>query len=90
MVTNQVRAASIVGAVLASLALAVASACVTGCESYGPRHRDRVLTQAEHDSILATETAIPGTVVVARALDQKERNARRNAAFNAQIDSLTR
>ncbi|HEX7878369.1 MAG TPA: hypothetical protein VF720_03115 [Candidatus Eisenbacteria bacterium] len=65
-------------------------AAVSGCESIPVKRHDRVLTQAEHDSILATETAIPGTVVVARALDAKERNAQKTAALNAQIDSLTR
>ena len=72
-----------------AIALAVTAALAAACADITPQ-KDRELTQAEHDSILATQTAIPGTIVVARALDAKERNARKTAALNAQIDSLTR
>lgn len=68
----------------------VATLLAVGCADQVTTRNDRKLTQAEHDSILAEQTEIPGTVVVARALDAKERNAQRNAALNAQIDSLTR
>lgn len=86
MTAFRVRCASLTLAAAVGLLLIVTA---SGCDTYVSHHRDRALTQAEHDSILATETDIPGTVVVARALDTKERNARKNAAFNAQMDSLT-
>jgi hypothetical protein len=86
MDASRLRSAGVAATAVAMLALVLGT---SGCESYVPRKRDRVLTQAEHDSILARQREIPGTVVVARALEQKERNARKNAEFNARFDSLT-
>lgn len=76
------RSAALTLALLSTLALAA-------CSRHDAQHREP-LSQAEHDSVLATESMLPGTAVVGNALSLKGRSARRAARMDAQMDSLTR
>lgn len=71
--------------ILTGAALVIMAGCSTRTTS-----RRVSLTRAQRDSVLATETAIPGSAVVGTALNLQVRSARRIERFDAEIDSLTR
>jgi hypothetical protein len=68
--------------------LVVTLLAIAGCAK--PQAADKVpLTEHQRDSVLAKEP-IPGAFGVGRALATSDREARRAADMNAQVDSLPR
>ena len=70
-----------------SIVSLAALALLAGCGAQ-PSGSKVVLTEHQRDSVLATETVIPGAAGVGRAMRASDGEAARAAAMNAQVDSL--